>query len=72
MSNDTIIRAWKDARYRQSLGPSPSAELPPNPAGVISLADVNFGEDLFLDSTNPRFCTKIESLQCTTCVDCIN
>lgn len=72
MSNDKIIRAWKDARYRQSLGPAAIAELPPSPAGAISLSDVDFGEDPFLTSTNPRFCTKLETLQCTTCPECIN
>lgn len=72
MSNDQIIRTWKDARYRQSLGSAAVADLPPNPAGAISLSDVNFGEDAFLTSTNPQFCTKIETLQCTTCPDCIN
>jgi mersacidin/lichenicidin family type 2 lantibiotic len=72
MSKDQIIRAWKDARYREGLSPSAVAELPPSPVGSISLADVDFSTDAFLSSTNPRFCTHIESLQCTTCVDCIN
>jgi mersacidin/lichenicidin family type 2 lantibiotic len=32
-----IIRAWKDARYRSSLGADEQATLPANPAGSIEL-----------------------------------
>lgn len=34
MSNKTIVRAWKDARFRAEQG----AELPENPAGIRDLA----------------------------------
>jgi mersacidin/lichenicidin family type 2 lantibiotic len=39
MSIKTIIRAWKDAEFRNSLSVAERAALPPNPAGVIELSD---------------------------------
>jgi mersacidin/lichenicidin family type 2 lantibiotic len=38
MSEQNIIRAWKDAAYRQSLSEGERARLPENPAGLIELA----------------------------------
>ena len=34
-----IIRAWKDAQYRESLSDEQRALLPEHPAGLIELAD---------------------------------
>lgn len=34
-----IVRAWKDPLYRASLSPEQLAQLPDNPAGVITLSD---------------------------------
>src|SRR5215216_3497666 len=39
MSTADIIRAWKDADYRQSLGEEQRSLLPQHPAGLIELAD---------------------------------
>jgi mersacidin/lichenicidin family type 2 lantibiotic len=39
MSQDQIIRAWKDEQYRLSLTDAERAVLPENPAGVIDLDD---------------------------------
>jgi mersacidin/lichenicidin family type 2 lantibiotic len=39
MSNNDIIRAWKDAEYRNSLSEEQRSQLPENPAGIIELAD---------------------------------
>ena len=39
MSNRDIVRAWKDAEYRQSLSAEEQARLPEHPAGAIELAD---------------------------------
>jgi mersacidin/lichenicidin family type 2 lantibiotic len=39
MSNINIIRAWKDANYRNSLSEAERAALPANPAGFIELTD---------------------------------
>jgi mersacidin/lichenicidin family type 2 lantibiotic len=37
MSRIDIIRAWKDAAYRQSLGEAQLAAMPANPAGMVDL-----------------------------------
>ena len=38
-----IIRAWKDAEYRNSLSEAERAALPENPAGLIALTDEDLG-----------------------------
>jgi mersacidin/lichenicidin family type 2 lantibiotic len=37
MSRLDIIRAWKDAAYRQSLSKAQLAAMPANPAGLVDL-----------------------------------
>jgi len=39
MSNNDIIRAWKDEDYRNSLSAEQRSQLPENPAGMIELPD---------------------------------
>jgi mersacidin/lichenicidin family type 2 lantibiotic len=39
MLGESIIRAWKDPEYRQSLSQEEQALLPENPAGAIELTD---------------------------------
>jgi mersacidin/lichenicidin family type 2 lantibiotic len=39
MSNETIIRAWKDEAFRESLSEAERALLPEHPVGLIDLAD---------------------------------
>jgi mersacidin/lichenicidin family type 2 lantibiotic len=39
MSNQDIIRAWKDENYRLSLSREEQELLPANPAGTIELSD---------------------------------
>ena len=39
MTNEEIIRAWKDEDYRNSLTDEQRALLPPNPIGAIELTD---------------------------------
>jgi mersacidin/lichenicidin family type 2 lantibiotic len=39
MSRHEIIRAWKDAEYRESLSRGQRAQLPEHPAGMIELSD---------------------------------
>jgi mersacidin/lichenicidin family type 2 lantibiotic len=41
MSQDQIIRAWKDEQYRLILTEAERAALPENPAGVIDLDDAD-------------------------------
>ena len=43
MSNETLIRAWKDPMFRDSLGADALASLPPNPAGLVELSDEDLG-----------------------------
>jgi mersacidin/lichenicidin family type 2 lantibiotic len=50
MSELNIIRAWKDAEYRQSLSEAERALLPEHPAGLIELSDV----DLIAAGGRPR------------------
>jgi mersacidin/lichenicidin family type 2 lantibiotic len=39
MSNQEIIRAWKDAEYRANLSEAARASLPAHPAGWLEVAD---------------------------------
>jgi mersacidin/lichenicidin family type 2 lantibiotic len=39
MSIKTVIRAWKDTEFRNSLSQAERAALPANPAGIIELSD---------------------------------
>jgi mersacidin/lichenicidin family type 2 lantibiotic len=39
MSAFDIVRAWKDAEYRQSLSAEEQTLLPAHPAGAIELTD---------------------------------
>ncbi|MBE9166110.1 mersacidin/lichenicidin family type 2 lantibiotic [Pleurocapsales cyanobacterium LEGE 06147] len=39
MSNEDIIRAWKDEEYRNSLSEEQLKLLPDNPAGIAELSD---------------------------------
>jgi mersacidin/lichenicidin family type 2 lantibiotic len=39
MSNEDIIRAWKDEEYRNSLSEEQRNQLPENPAGMVELSD---------------------------------
>lgn len=43
---NNIVRAWKDATYRQSLSAEEQAMLPANPAGELELTDAEL-ENLF-------------------------
>jgi mersacidin/lichenicidin family type 2 lantibiotic len=39
MSKVNIVRAWKDAEYRQALSEAERALLPQHPAGIVELSD---------------------------------
>jgi mersacidin/lichenicidin family type 2 lantibiotic len=39
MSYDNIIRAWKDASFRDSLSEDERSLLPEHPAGLLQLSD---------------------------------
>jgi mersacidin/lichenicidin family type 2 lantibiotic len=39
MTNEQIIRAWRDEEYRRSLSAAELAQLPEHPAGLMQLSD---------------------------------
>ena len=41
MTHQDVIRAWKDADFRNSLTAEQLAALPENPAGLIALDDAD-------------------------------
>jgi mersacidin/lichenicidin family type 2 lantibiotic len=43
MSHESIIRAWKDEAFRNSLSADMRALLPDNPAGFVQLSDAELG-----------------------------
>ena len=43
MKTKDVIRAWKDAGYRQGLSEADRANLPAHPAGMIELTDADLG-----------------------------
>ncbi|HEY7124232.1 MAG TPA: mersacidin/lichenicidin family type 2 lantibiotic [Ktedonobacterales bacterium] len=64
MSAVDIVRAWKDAEYRESLGAEEQALLPEHPAGVIVLADEDLsqaagGASTLLLTLLCDFCTEL-------------
>jgi mersacidin/lichenicidin family type 2 lantibiotic len=44
MGSVDLVRAWKDAEYRQSLTKEERAVLPENPAGLHELSEAELGE----------------------------
>lgn len=39
MSQQDIIRAWKDPEFRNSLSEDQRSQLPENPAGILEMSD---------------------------------
>ncbi|MDJ0570860.1 MAG: mersacidin/lichenicidin family type 2 lantibiotic [Pleurocapsa sp. MO_192.B19] len=39
MSQQDIIRAWKDKEFRNSLNEEQRSQLPENPAGILDMSD---------------------------------
>jgi len=76
MSSQNIVRAWKDAAYRNSLTEAERAALPPNPAGVVELSDADLGKvsgGIFSGVCTPictKFCSE-RSYCCTHHIPCI-
>jgi mersacidin/lichenicidin family type 2 lantibiotic len=65
MSNDKIVRAWKDSKFRASLTEEQRQMLPQNPAGELELNDaelesVDGGFDTYNIYCAPHtgFCTR--------------
>jgi mersacidin/lichenicidin family type 2 lantibiotic len=72
MSNNNIIRAWKDPQYRNSLSEAERAALPPHPAGAIEILDADLdniaGGGVAAPVTHDcsNICTYVCTLGCTT------
>jgi mersacidin/lichenicidin family type 2 lantibiotic len=43
MSIEKVIRAWKDADYRERLSKEECAVLPEHPSGLVELDDADLG-----------------------------
>ena len=58
LSNEEIIRAWKDKAFRNSLTPEQLAQLPEHPSGAIEIQAADRDEAAgFFPSTRGRGCT---------------
>ena len=58
LTNDDIIRAWKDEEFRRSLTDEQLAQLPEHPAGAIEIQAADRDEAAgFFPSTRGRGCT---------------
>jgi mersacidin/lichenicidin family type 2 lantibiotic len=70
LSSRTIIQAWKNPAYRNSLTEAERARLPANPAGSIEVSDEDFGKVAGGRDKAPDtyICTMFCTLGCTT--DC--
>jgi mersacidin/lichenicidin family type 2 lantibiotic len=44
VSNQNVIRAWKDPAYRNSLSEAERSAMPANPAGSIEISDGDLGK----------------------------
>ncbi|WP_420644494.1 mersacidin/lichenicidin family type 2 lantibiotic [Candidatus Leptofilum sp.] len=55
MSQIDVIRAWKDEAYRHSLTKNELMNLPPNPAGILELNDVDL-KSVAGATVNPSQC----------------
>ncbi len=63
MSSQNVVRAWKDAAYRNSLTEAERAGLPANPAGAVELSDADLGK---ISGGLPIFtlvCTRVCSIR---------
>jgi mersacidin/lichenicidin family type 2 lantibiotic len=43
MTNEKIIKAWKNEQYRHTLSAIEQAELPAHPAGMVELDETGLG-----------------------------
>jgi mersacidin/lichenicidin family type 2 lantibiotic len=67
-----IVRAWKDASYRQGLSEEELAQLPMNPAGEIELTDADLetvngaacGPVCYTETHGPAFISAVRTLIC--------
>jgi mersacidin/lichenicidin family type 2 lantibiotic len=65
MSNQNVIKAWKNAGYRKSLSAAELAALPSNPAGAIEVSEEALGKTA---GARP----KLTDIACTMFSECTN
>jgi mersacidin/lichenicidin family type 2 lantibiotic len=61
ISGKDVIRAWKDAEYRESLSAEERAALPNHPAGLVDLSDAELEMVRGAIEANPR-----QTIMCPT------
>ncbi len=65
MNKVDIVRAWKDATYRDSLSSEELASVPANPASSIELSTVAIkGNPETFSAGGSAICTPCPPLQC--------
>jgi mersacidin/lichenicidin family type 2 lantibiotic len=73
MSNIDVIRAWKDRRFRRTLGSAELASLPESPAGMVELSDDDLkvagglAVDLNFPITTAITCTEFTFIRIKAC-----
>ncbi len=74
MSNENIIRAWKDENFRNSLSEQERTLLPENPAGMSELSDEalqTIAGGLMVSTTTYGGCDTVGTgVNCTRSVAC--
>ena len=70
MTNDQIIRAWKDEDYRRGLSGAELSALPAHPAGFIELSDENLVGVAGLEEESPTYTCPTSQL-CTSSFTCL-
>jgi mersacidin/lichenicidin family type 2 lantibiotic len=66
MSQENMIRAWKDEIFRNSLSAKERASLPENPAGLVELTDVQMG---VIAGGRYGFCTQGSNCTLSGCTE---
>ncbi len=67
MSEQNIIRAWKDEAYRRGLSEAERAALPENPAGRVDLDELSAAELAGIDG---GYANPIQTNECTQVFTC--
>lgn len=66
MSKKDIVRAWKDARYRNSLSADELAKLPAHPSGLVELSPEDLKNGTGFIATTYATCTCGKTWNCPT------
>jgi mersacidin/lichenicidin family type 2 lantibiotic len=69
MSQQNVIRAWKDPEYRASLSDAQRAMLPENPAGMVELEPAELNR---VEGGADAFAASRVALKTYVCVWCVS